>query len=276
MSLDYDELEKVLEKKIDKISKEFNKRINALIKEFAVGGGLEVNRDITLLNKKILKELKDSGIENLYVYMSTILEQINIQNVSYYSNISSIESDIRKSDSVKFVAENLKKNLIGVGLETGLAEKISNTIKPYVLSNSDYKTTSDILSKVIPKEISRYTNQITRGAFSIYDGAIQNTIKQKYNPKKGKYLNSLVEHSRPFCIHMRDTYGNRDITIDELQKSLDEYCPKGIPSDKIIEIDGRKLRKGAGMIEGTTVQNFAIYKGGATNNCNHKWNWIIE
>ena len=54
MSLDYDELEKVLEKKIDKISKEFNKRINALIKEFAVGGGLEVNRDITLLNKKII------------------------------------------------------------------------------------------------------------------------------------------------------------------------------------------------------------------------------
>jgi len=30
------------------------------------------------------------------------------------------------------------------------------------------------------------------------------------------------------------------------------------------------------MLEGTTVQNFDINKGGATNNCNHTWVWIIE
>lgn len=274
--LDYDELENDLQDRIEKIAKKFNQNINRLIKEFAVDGGLEVNRDLSILNKRILKELKESGIEKLYDYMVSITAKIEKQNISYYSKLSSIESDIRKSDSVKYVAENLKKNLIGQGLQTVLTENISNTIKPYVLSNSDYNSTSTILEKILPKEIKRYATQITKGLFSVYDGAIQNTIKQKYNPKKGKYLNSLVESSRPFCIHMRETYGNKEITVEQLQKSLDEYCPKGIPSDKFIEIDGRKLRKGAGMLEGTTVQNFDINKGGATNNCNHTWVWIIE
>ena len=259
--LDYDELEKDLQDRIEKIAKKFNQNINRLIKEFAVDGGLEVNRDLSILNKRILKELKESGIEKLYDYMVSITAKIEKQNISYYSKLSSIESDIRKSDSVKYVAENLKI--------------VSNPcpIRFFLRFSATYLT---ILEKILPKEITRYTTQITKGLFSVYDGAIQNTIKQKYNPTKGKYLNSLVESSRPFCIHMRETYGNKEITVEQLQKSLDEYCPKGIPSDKFIEIDGRKLRKGAGMLEGTTVQNFDINKGGATNNCNHTWVWIIE
>ena len=158
--LDYDELEKGLQKKIEKITKEFNKKINALIREFSVGGGLEPNKDLVFLNKKILKELKDSGIQELYEYMAGIFAKIDSQNIGYYSKISAIKQDIRTSDAVKYVAENLRKNLIGVGLKTGLAEKISNTIKPYVLSNSDFRTTADVLEKVLPKEIQRYTTQI--------------------------------------------------------------------------------------------------------------------
>ena len=99
--LDYDELEKDLQDRIEKIAKKFNQNINRLIKEFAVDGGLEVNRDLSILNKRILKELKESGIEKLYDYMVSITAKIEKQNISYYSKLSSIESDIRKSDSVK-------------------------------------------------------------------------------------------------------------------------------------------------------------------------------
>jgi hypothetical protein len=274
--MDFEKLDKELEKKIEEIAKKFDKRLKELIKEFSVQGGLEVNSKLTQLSKEILKELKNAGISDLYIYMSAILENITTNNVDYYSKLSGAKDAIMKSDSAKFVSDTLKKNLIGSGLETILAEKISNSIKPYILSGADFKTTSDILSKTIPKEISRYTNQITKGAFSVYDGAIQNTLKQKYNPKKGKYIGGLIESSRPFCIHMKDKYGSRDITIDDLQKDLNEYCPKGIPSDTVIEIKGKKVKKGAGMIEGTTVANFDINKGGATNNCYHEWRWIFE
>ncbi len=62
--LDYDELEKDLQDRIEKIAKKFNQNINRLIKEFAVDGGLEVNRDLSILNKRILKELKNRVLKS--------------------------------------------------------------------------------------------------------------------------------------------------------------------------------------------------------------------
>lgn len=274
--IDFEDEEKILEKKIEAISKKFDKKINDLIKEFSVSGNLEVNKDITFLTKQVIKDLKDSGIEDLYEHMLDVIDRISSDNIKFYSQISSMKSLIAKSDSVKYVMDNLKKNLVGSGLETILAERISNSIKPYILSNADFRTTSEILSKTLPVELQRYTTQITKGAFSVYDGAIQNTVKQRFNPTKGKYLGDLRESSRPFCIHMRDKYGSKDITLTELQVDLDEYCPKGIPSDTKIEINGKNLKKGAGMLEGTTVANFDINKGGATNNCHHVWRWVFE
>lgn len=227
------------------------------------------------MTKEVIKELRDSGIDDLYDHILSVIAKVSNNNIQYYSDISSMRTLIDKSTSVKFVLDNLKKNLVGTGMETILAERISNTIKPYILSNADFRTTTEILSKVLPTELMRYTSQITKGIYSVYDGAIQNTLKQKYNPKKGVYIGDLRESSRPFCIHMRDKYGNREITIDELQGDLDEYCPKGIPSDKKIEIKGKQVKKGAGMLEGTTVANFDVNKGGATNNCHHVWRWIF-
>ncbi len=273
MSLE--EQEKIVEKKINEIVKKFDSKINSLIRGFAVGSGLEVNKDLAVLNKEVLKELKDSGLVELYDFMLKIIEQITLKNISYYSNISSIENDIRKSQSVNFVKDTLAKNLTGDTLQSVLAERITNLIKPYILSGGDYKTTVDVLRNILPKELQRYTYQITKGVFSVYDGAIQNTLKQKYNPKSGKYLGGLIDNSRPFCIHMKEKYGSRPITEDELKKDLDEYCPKGIPSETLIEINGKKVKKGAGMMEGTTVQNFDVNKGGATNNCYHEWRWIL-
>lgn len=274
--IDFEDEERILEKKIEEISKKFDKKINDLIKEFSVSGNLEINKDITFLTKQVLKELKDSGIEDLYNHMIEVISRINVDNIKYYSQITSMRTIIDKSNSVKFVIDNLTINLVGTGLETGLAERISNSIKPYILSNADFRTTSEILSKTLPTELQRYTKQITKGAFSVYDGAIQNTLKQKYNPTKGKYLGGLIESSRPFCIDMKDSFGSGDITVEQLQTKLDEYCPKGIPSDTPIEIKGKKTKKGAGMLEGTTVANFDVNKGGATNNCHHVWRWIFE
>ena len=274
--INFQDEEELLEKKIEAISKKFDKKINSLIKEFSVSGNLEVNKDITFLTKEVLRELKDSGIEDLYNYILAVISKVAKNNIDYYSKITSMRTIIDKSTSVKFVLDNLKKNLVGSGLETILAERISNSIKPYILSNADFKVTSEILSNTLPKELQRYTSQITKGVYSVYDGAIQNTLKQKYNPKKGVYIGDLRESSRPFCIHMVDKYGSKEISTDDLQKDLDEYCPKGIPSDTRIEIKGKQVKKGAGMLEGTTVANFDVNKGGATNNCHHVWRWIFE
>lgn len=276
MTVNLNEQEEILLNKIEQLSKKFDRTIIDLLRQFAVNGNLEYNDDLAFLSKQILEELKKSGISDLYEYMLAITNQISQSNIEYYSNISSIKSDISKSESVKFVLDTLTKNLTGTGLKSVLAERIANTIKPYILSNADLKSTYDILSKVIPKEIQRYTMQVTKGAFSLYDGAIQNTLKQKYNPTSGRYSGHLVESSRPFCIRMKDEYGSREITTVQLQKELDDYCPNGIPSNEIIEIDGKKHKKGAGMIEGTTVANFDINKGGATNNCHHYWRWTID
>jgi len=218
MSLE--EQEKLVEKKINEIAKKFDSKINALVREFAVGSGLEVNKDMAVLNKEVLKELKDSGLIELYEFMLKIIEQITVKNISYYANISSIENDIRKSQSVKFVTDTLAKNLTGGTLQSVLAERITNLIKPYILSGGDYKTTVDVLRNILPKELQRYTYQITKGVFSVYDGAIQNTLKQKYNPKSGKYIGGLIDSSRPFCIHMKEKYGSRPITEDELKNTV--------------------------------------------------------
>ena len=189
--------------------------------------------------------------------------------------MNSREEERLKNNQIaaEFAVDETFKRLKRDGFTSLTLDKIRDEIYSIILTNSPYKELSDSL---FPSD--SYTNliieEITPDTFSFYNGAIQNTIKQKYNSTKGVYLNSLTETSRPFCIHMKETYGNKDITIEQLQKSLDEYCPNGIPSDKLIEIDGKILRKGTGMIEGTTVQNFAIYRGG--HGCNHNWSWTIE
>ena len=75
---------------------------------------------------------------------------------------------------------------------------------------------------------------------------------------------------------MKNKYGSNPIKISELQNDLDEYCPNGIPSDDKITIDGKQYKKGAGMMKLTTVKTFPLFKGGAENNCHHKWRWNIQ
>jgi len=86
--------------------------------------------------------------------------------------------------------------------------------------------------------------------------------KLKFKPKKGRYVGSLIETSRPICSHLIKM-GN-PISREQLTKVLDKYCPKGKPD----------LVLGRGMIEGTNIDNFSINKGGYQ--CRHIWIWIIE
>ena len=271
----FSEEDEILQKKIDKLAEKFNDKLINLIKEFSVKGQLETSDELANLDVNILDALKDSGLIQMYEYMLTITNKLNIENVKYYSSITKVETDIRSSNSVKYVLDNLKNNLLGQNIKTGLAQKIANTLRPLILSGADYATTKQALIKVIPPQLNKYLGQVTKGAFSVYDGAIQNSIAEKYNLTEGFYIGDLVESSRPFCVHMKDKYGSNPIKLTELQKDLDEYCPNGIPSDDKITIDGKQVKKGAGMMQLTTVKTFPMFKGGADNNCHHKWRWNI-
>ena len=74
MSLE--EQEKIVEKKINEIVKKFDSKINSLIRGFAFGSGLEINKDLAVLNKEVLKELfmvlTSHSVNRLYMTMGLI------------------------------------------------------------------------------------------------------------------------------------------------------------------------------------------------------------
>jgi len=144
--------------------------------------------------------------------------------------------------------------------------------------NKTYQETADLLKRQLVDKplLIRHVDQVAFDALRQYNGAINDEVRKTYNLKHFFYIGSEIETTRPVCDHIRDNYKGA-ISIDQLKVILDEFCPNGIPSDVSITyetVNGvkRTAKKGAGMYDGTTVDNFCQNCGG--NRCRHEVKWV--
>ena len=93
---------------------------------------------------------------------------------------------------------------------------------------------------------------------------LQQEIKNKLNPTKGRWIGKTIATTRPICRHLTKQQERLGfVSVDYLKATLKVYVPNGVPDADL----------GKGIIEGTTMDNFEKNRGGY--NCRHKWIWIL-
>lgn len=245
---------------VGKNSKDFNQRLIEYILSNLEDKKLPKGEFLSTLESEIKKLIDKSGyIQSANEFLGNATT-IKTEMAKSYGG-KEIKTLFEKSERFKFFTEYAENQITKDGLKNEVIKKIADKIR--VASFSDYdidsiktlvKSTSDILP--------RYVNQVSIDTLSQIHGTLQNEIKEKYNPKKGRWIGSEIATTRPFCKHLLDL--KNPISYNDLQLALDKYCPNGKPKEDI----------GNGMIEGTTIDNFSINRGGY--NCGHLWIWILD
>lgn len=273
--MDYEKKKQEIHDKFDKLSRTVADLLADYIVQYANKGIFEPNSSLATLEQDIIKILQKAGYSDASNEYFNTFSEILSTTVKDFSKISEVERELKQSKLANLVTDITLDNLKGLGIQDNFIKPLANEIRKRIFSGDTYANFKNYLTDNIKNnsKLTKYVGQITMDAFSQYDGALQKEIKTKFDAKKFKYIGGVIETSRPICYHLHTTFGNNPISIDELKKVLDEYCPNGIPSDDYIEINGRRLKKGAGMIEGTTIDNFDVNRGGYA--CEHKVRWIV-
>ena len=245
--------------KIGKSNKDFNRKLYEFILENLDKGKIPKGDFLATLESEIRKIIIGSGYIGLINQFLGNGENIK-KDLSKFYGESKIKSLFDKSERYNFFVNLNKDNLSGVSFNENVVKKIANKIRVGAFTDVGLTAIKEIVNNT-ENILPRYVNQVSYDTLGQITGSLQADIFEKFKPKKGRYVGSLIETSRPICSHLIKM-GN-PISREQLTKVLDKYCPKGIPD----------LTLGRGMIEGTNIDNFSINKGGYQ--CRHLWIWII-
>ena len=277
----------IAEKTNAQIYKDVKEYLLQLIKD----GKLSLdNKELTQLTlniqAEILKSIDKTGYyEGIKQYKSTLttVERIIVEQYAEITGVA-VGEVVFNNKFRNNVLKSLDNHLLGRAFLADIVQPMRDVIVQQALLGLDYEQATKIISDYIDKnglqkKLKRVqAGQVGRDILNQYDGAIQNEIRKKYDFDGFRYIGGLVEDSRPVCTKLSEKL---IWSLDELQVVLGEYCPNGIPSKVPItyrtiplppeEGGGFKIKKGkkgGGMIEGTSVDNFGIVRGGY--NCLHE------
>ena len=262
-----------------------NRLINRLLMDLNL---LAVNNNLVFapdyyatLEDKIVNYMRELGyVDKVNAYLSNY-DAIDELAKDFYSR----QRLLLENEAIRNpLNEQLRKSTIealrGQGVAADFVKPLADILRVQALQGLTItQATEQLKARLEKPELVRYAGQVTQDAIMQYDGALNENIAKTYGLKEFIYFSSIIETSRPFCTHMKDKYGSRPIKQDEIKAVLDEYCPNGVPSDVPITYTTvnnveKTAKKGSGMIEGTTVGNFAILKGG--HRCRHEVRYVLS
>lgn len=270
----------------DTLDKKIYARILKFISQNSNYGKVSIDKkELAILDDIILKEIRDSGYNveiNNYFKLFNELENAISKEQSEINNIkaSKIKELWNDSAQKQFIIEKTVYDLGVNGIKDVFVKSISEVIRDANFFNLDLESAENKLRKLLveDKYTERYVRQTTLDTLSQYDGAINNEVRVVYDLQIMKYINNIIETSRPICVHIHDVLGG-SITEKQLKETLGIYCPKGIPSKseityKVHTGEEKTAKKGSGMIYGTIFENFTQLKGG--DGCRHRAIWTSK
>lgn len=151
------------------------------------------------------------------------------------------------------IAQQVLNGLTGQGINTQFVSPVTETIYKNIVSGASIDDLKNALQTLIKSDtqrlglFKRYVSQISRDAIMQYEGQINAYFSTKYDFNAYLYVGGLVRDSRPQCV----VWNGMGI------------LPKATLGEEI----AKAYISGSGMIPGTTVENFAVYRGGY--NCRH-------
>lgn len=186
-----------------------------------------------------------------------------------YDLVSEIQdgyfSKITESFSPAKVLEEIKIQNIAVtadalteqGINQSVIEPIKTILQTNIASGGSYASLTEQLraemlgTDELDGSLLRYARTYATDAINQYSAQYTKTISDDLGLEWFRYAGSLIKTSRPFCVALHDK--------EYFHKSELPQIVKGY-------IDGKKVST-AGMIDGTTAENFQVNRGGW--NCGH-------
>ena len=238
------------------------RRVNGLLSKFDVEGGRlvnsETNRTLLIQLRKDVRAIvrKSSYSSKIDAYLrnfdtiTELTEKIHLEGNDL--KLSKVSINPLKQEAIDNVVKGLSApDSIDIGFEKYIRDTVFNAVTLNQGYNETRQQLKDLIAGTPQKhgQLERWVGQIARDAINQYDGQINAQIAVEYELNAYRYVGSLVKDSRPQCVRW---VGKQVLKFDELQS----------------EIDWAKNKKnGRGFNDATTVQNFAIYRGGY--NCRH-------
>lgn len=274
--------------KILDVGKDLDKRIfKRLIKYLSThtfeGKVMLSAEDLAILEDIIYEEVKESDYEeNISKYLGLITALDNaISKEQFERNRIKADAikDLWNSDPQRQVMiEKVVYDLGQGGMKDYFVKGIAEVVREANFFNLTIDDAVERLSKVLVDDdyTKRYIRSVANDALAEYKGAIEDKVAEVYDLNTLLYIGNTIETSRPICSHIMNDLRGR-ITRDQLKKVLNEYCPNGQPSGKVITYETqngefKKAKKGSGMKEGTRVSNFSQLRGGY--GCRHDAIWV--
>jgi len=266
------------------LNKRIFKRLIKYLSENTVQGKIMMSaQDLAVLEDIIYEQVKESDYEeNISKYLELITaldnaiskEQFERNRIKAQSIKDMWTSEQQRTVMIEKVVYDLGQN----GLKEYFVKGISEVVRDANFFNLTLSDAVEQLQKVLVDD--DYTTRYIRGtagdALAEYAGAIEDKVAEVYELNTMLYIGNVIETSRPICDHIRDDLRGR-VSREKLKQVLNEYCPNGKPSQQYIQystVSGEKYRakKGAGMKEGTRIDNFSQLRGGW--GCRHKAVWV--
>jgi len=260
------------------------KRLLKYLAEHSLGGKVSItNQDLAQLEDIIYDEVKKSDYEeNVSNYLKLLGALENA--------VSKEQQEINriKANNIRDLWDNsqTKERLINKivydlgqgGVKDYFVKGLAQVVRDANYFNLTFEDAADKLSKVLIDDqyTQRYVQGVAKDSLTQYKGAINDEVRVAYDLNNLLYIGNTIETSRPICAHLRDDLKGK-ITEKQLRDALDFYCPKGVPSEKIITwttVSGEKHKgkAGSGMYENTYYDNFAQFRGG--HRCRHEAIWV--
>jgi hypothetical protein len=249
------------------IEQQLFKEINKLFDVVDVQDGKLTSSEKTIeflnsIEKRIDEALKKSGYNShVYEFLKNF-EKIRRNNLEIHEALNKETIPYSSlNDVTRLEVANTIDKLTGAGISRDFKTPIREALYRNVILGSTIQEARQTIEDYIvsndgkDSKLLRYAGQVARDSINQYDGSIQQVIKNQLELPDFIYSGSIIRDSRCQCIYwVKKVF----LQSDELADEIDTAVKGGSLGDC----------KCSGMVPGTNISNFAVFRGGY--NCRHR------
>lgn len=230
-------------------------------KNYKLLGQLQNEIVNSILNKKYVDSLRK--YLDAHNTIAAIIEKYFSIMIEHYN--PKINTQLKKN-----LMETTINSLSEAGIGVNIADPIRDVLSANISSGGSYAALTKQLRESLlsgPDSeglLLRYTKQITIDSIQQFNAEYMQSLSTDLGMEWFQYVGSNIVTTRDFCTHLTK---KRWIHICEIPEILG-----GVIDGVDIPLNSKGLPYG--MIKGTNLNNFKIYRGGY--NCRHQYYPVIE
>lgn len=215
-------------------------------------------RKVNAFSKEMRREISASGWDKTVNGIDKDLKSIEGLQYQYFDTVSKGYAAGAFMNSLKETTmQQVSKDLLESGLSANVVDKASTIIQRNITEKASLSDLVQEMSTFIQGNeqrlgvLSRYSRQIVTDSLNQYAAQLNKTFTDDLGLQWYRYVGSLVNDSRPWCIAM--------VSKEWIHESELPAVTRG-------RIDGETVSL-AGLMPGTNATNVQVRRGGY--NCNH-------